>query len=69
MREHTVIPMSFGTVFRTREDIVELLRSTAQAFSDVLNKMQDKIEFGLKVLWDRERPSARSRATTRRSAG
>ncbi len=27
MREHTVIPMSFGTVFKTREDIVELLRS------------------------------------------
>ena len=26
MREHTVIPMSFGTIFKTREDIVELLR-------------------------------------------
>src|SRR6185312_15220992 len=25
MREHTVIPMSFGTIFKTREDIVELL--------------------------------------------
>ena len=24
MREHTVIPMSFGTVFKTRDDIVEL---------------------------------------------
>ena len=23
MREHTVIPMSFGTIFKTREDIVE----------------------------------------------
>ena len=28
MREFTVIPMSFGTIFRTEEDIVELLRST-----------------------------------------
>src|SRR6185295_10320570 len=27
MRKHTVIPMSFGTVFKTRDDIVELLRS------------------------------------------
>ena len=26
MRSHTVIPMSFGTVFKTRDDIVELLR-------------------------------------------
>jgi hypothetical protein len=54
MREHTVIPMSFGTVFKTHEDIVELLRSAAEAFGDVLNKMQNKLEFGLKVLWDRE---------------
>ncbi len=55
MREHTVIPMSFGTVFRSEDDVSELLRSTYQAFSDVLDKMQDKIEFGLKVLWDREK--------------
>jgi hypothetical protein len=55
MREFTVIPMSFGTIFRTRSDIVELLRSTYQAFDDVLQKMQDKIEVGLKVLWDRDR--------------
>jgi hypothetical protein len=55
MREHTVIPMSFGTVFRSEDDVTELLRSTYQAFSDVLDKMQDKIEFGLKVLWDREK--------------
>jgi len=54
MRKHTVIPMSFGTVFKTREDILELLRSAYDAFHDVLDKMQDKLEFGLKVLWDRE---------------
>jgi hypothetical protein len=54
MREFTVIPMSFGTIFRTREDIVELLRSTYKALEDVLQKMKDKIEFGLKVLWDRD---------------
>ena len=55
MREFTVIPMSFGTVFRSEDDVSELLRSTYQAFSDVLVKMQDKIEFGLKVLWDRDK--------------
>jgi hypothetical protein len=54
MRDHTVIPMSFGTIFKTREDILELLRSAYEAFADVLNKMQDKLEFGLKVLWDRD---------------
>jgi gas vesicle protein GvpL/GvpF len=54
MQKHTVIPMSFGTVFKTDDDIIELLRSAYDAFTDVLNKMQDKFEFGLKVLWDRE---------------
>jgi hypothetical protein len=55
MREFTVIPMSFGTVFRSEEDVSELLRSTYQAFTDVLDKMRDKIEFGLKILWDRDK--------------
>ena len=54
MRQHTVIPMSFGTVFKTRDDIIELLKGAYGAFDDVLNKMQDKLEFGLKVLWDRD---------------
>jgi hypothetical protein len=54
MRDHTVIPMSFGTIFKTKDDIVQLLRSAYDAFGDVLSKMRDKMEFGLKVLWDRE---------------
>jgi len=54
MRQRTVIPMSFGTVFKTRDDIVELLRGAYDAFRDVLNKMEDKLEFGLKILWDRD---------------
>jgi hypothetical protein len=54
MKTLTVIPMSFGTVFKTRDDIVELLRSAYDAFRDVLDKMRDKVEFGLKVLWDRD---------------
>jgi hypothetical protein len=54
MQQHTVIPMSFGTVFKTEDDIIELLRSAYDAFIDVLNKMQAKFEFGLKVLWDRD---------------
>ena len=65
MREHTVIPMSFGTIFKTREDIVELLRSAYDAFGDVLNKMQDKLEFGLKVLWDRDQIDPRDRGRGR----
>jgi hypothetical protein len=55
MRDHTVIPMSFGTIFRSDADVVELLRSTGAAFSDVLGKIRGQIELGLKVIWDREK--------------
>src|SRR6185369_7006788 len=54
MRDYTVIPMSFSTVFKTSEDIIELLRTAYDAFRDVLVKMQDKLEFGVKVLWEPE---------------
>jgi hypothetical protein len=54
MQQHTVIPMSFGTVFKTDDDIMELLRSAYDAFTDVFSKMLGKFEFGLKVLWDRD---------------
>jgi hypothetical protein len=55
MREFTVLPMAFGVLFRTEEDILELLRGTYDALRDVLAKMAGKVEFGLKVNWDRER--------------
>jgi len=54
MRDFTVLPMSFGTVFRTENDIKEFLKGTYEALSDVLQKMEGKIEFGLKVNWDKD---------------
>ncbi|MGH2499765.1 MAG: GvpL/GvpF family gas vesicle protein [Candidatus Limnocylindria bacterium] len=50
----TPVPMSFGTLFRTENDAVEFLKDTYDALGDVLRKMKDKTEFGLKVNWDRE---------------
>jgi hypothetical protein len=55
MREFTVLPMAFGALFRTEEDIIELMRGTYDALRDVLTKMEGKVEFGLKVNWDRDR--------------
>jgi hypothetical protein len=54
MKTHTIIPMSFGTVFRTDDDIREVLRSIYPSVKDVLQQMAGKVEFGLKVNWDRE---------------
>jgi hypothetical protein len=59
MRDHTVIPMSFGTIFRTEEDVVEFLRTTGKAFQEVLDKTRGTIELGLKILWNREEMVAR----------
>jgi len=58
MRDHTVIPMSFGTIFRSEEDVIDLLRSTGTAFSDVLDTIRGKVELGLKAVWDRDRAVA-----------
>src|SRR6476661_4967831 len=55
MKSHTIIPMSFGTVFRTDDDIKEVLRSIYPSLKDVLKQMEGKLEFGLKVNWDRDR--------------
>src|SRR6185312_7571158 len=55
MTTNTIIPMSFGTVFRTEDDIKEVLKSIYPSLKDVLKQMQNKLEFGLKVTWDRDR--------------
>src|SRR3982751_6970244 len=55
MREYTVLPMAFGALFRTEDDIIELMRGTEDALRDVLDKMAGKVEYGLKVNWDRDR--------------
>jgi hypothetical protein len=54
MKSYTIIPMSFGTVFRTDDDIREVLKSIYPSLKDVLKQMAGKLEFGLKVNWDRD---------------
>ena len=54
MKSHTIIPMSFGTVFRTDDDIREVLKSIYTSLQDVLKQMAGKFEFGVKVTWDRD---------------
>ena len=58
MRDFTVLPMAFGALFRTDDDIIELIRGTYDALRDVLAKMEGKVEFGLKVNWDRDKVTA-----------
>ncbi|PYY02349.1 MAG: gas vesicle synthesis GvpLGvpF, partial [Acidobacteria bacterium] len=46
MKTNTIIPMSFGTVFRTDDDIREVLKSIYPSLKDVLKQMANKLEFG-----------------------
>lgn len=52
--DFTPVPMSFGTLFKTEGDTKEFLKDTYDALRDVLDKMKGKLEFGLKVNWDRD---------------
>ena len=54
MKNYTIIPMSFGTVFRTDDDIRQVLKSIYVSLKDVLKQMAGKLEFGVKVNWDRD---------------
>lgn len=55
MRDHTMLPMSFGTVFRSEWDVATMLRTTASALMEVLAAVRGRVELGVKVSWDRER--------------
>ena len=54
LREHTLLPVAFGTVLRSEAQVRELLRGAHDALSEALTAMEDKVELGLKVLYHRE---------------
>ena len=45
----SVIPMKFGTIFKTEESLKECLRKNCQQFKDSLKKLKGKQEWGVKV--------------------
>jgi hypothetical protein len=55
LQRHTVVPMSFGAVFRSEDGVREFLRALQGPLHDALRRLEGKLEFGLKVVWDRDR--------------
>ena len=45
----SVIPMKFGTIFKTEESLKECLRKNYQQFKDSLEKLKGKQEWGVKI--------------------
>lgn len=48
---HTVLPVRFGTVADTAQEVQSVLQKRYQEFKDLLEKMDNKVELGVKALW------------------
>ena len=56
MQYYTALPVRFGTVAASEEDIrVKLLRRHFGSLHGMLKRLENKVELGVKAFWDRER--------------
>ena len=54
MKTHTVIPMSFGNVFNSEEDVVLILEHLYKELKTLFSQLENKMEVGLKVTAKKE---------------
>ncbi|MGM0875350.1 MAG: GvpL/GvpF family gas vesicle protein [Bacillota bacterium] len=54
MKEHAVIPMNFGNIFKTEDDVIVLLKKLYPQFTQLFPQIENKIEVGLKVIGKKE---------------
>lgn len=50
----TVVPVSFGTIFRDQTEVVRLLELNSEQLKAALKRLEGRIEVGLKVFWKKE---------------
>ncbi|GAM14474.1 gas vesicle synthesis GvpLGvpF [Mesobacillus selenatarsenatis SF-1] len=50
MKTHTVIPMSFGNVFNSEEDVILILEHLSKELKALFSQLENKLEVGLKVV-------------------
>lgn len=53
METHTIIPMGFGVIARSKAEIKDILRRAQMKFKNTLEKMRNKIEINVKISWDK----------------
>ncbi|MCG2712395.1 MAG: GvpL/GvpF family gas vesicle protein [Candidatus Omnitrophica bacterium] len=54
MENFTVLPMRFLTQFNREEDILLMMKKHYRDFKDNLDRLRNKLEFGVKVIWPGE---------------
>jgi len=55
MKEHTVLPVKFGTVLTTSDEVHSLLSQGHSQFVDALDWIQDKVEVEVAATWDKNK--------------
>lgn len=58
LREHTVLPMRFGSTLGDDADVRELLDARAGELSDALERVRGAVEIGVRVTWAGEESAA-----------
>ena len=51
MTKFTVLPVRFSTIFNTKEDLLSMVEFYYQDFKDNFDRLHNKVEFGIKVIW------------------
>ena len=54
MKKHTVLPVRFNTIAEDEEKVKKILEKEYRKFKDLLNKMKDKKELGLKAIFNED---------------
>lgn len=54
MKEHTVLPVRFDTIAENEEKVKKILEKEYSKFKDLLNRMKDKKELGLKAIFNED---------------
>ena len=52
MKTTTIIPMTFGHVAKSEQEVMRALRRNLEDIRTELDRLDGKVEMGLKVLWD-----------------
>lgn len=51
MEKFTVLPFRFRTLYNREEDVLSMLKDFYNDFSENLDRLRNKAEFGIKVIW------------------
>lgn len=54
IKSATIIPLRFGTLFENEEEIRQVIKKNMKAYTQLLTKLDNKIEIELKVWWKKE---------------